>query len=125
MSCRQKGFVYVVDDDDGVRESTIALLKSAGVEARGAASARHLLENFDSTAACILLDLHMPDISGFRALEILRGRCHQIPVVLFSGRSDLTSQSIASRSSARALLTKPFDHNTLIELVQQILAEAR
>jgi len=124
MSRRREGFVYVVDDDDDVRESTIELLKSAGVDARGAASARCFLETFDSSASCIILDLHMPDISGFRTLEILRGRGNQVPVVLFSGRSDLASENFAKQSGARALLAKPFDQDVLIELVQHILAEA-
>ncbi len=114
-------FIYVVDDDDGVRESTIELMASAGIEARGFSSARDFLETFDSEAGCILLDLHMPQLSGFRTLEILRGRGNTVPVVLFSGRADAASDYLASQSGVIALLAKPIEHNELIGLVRCIL----
>lgn len=114
-------FIYVVDDDDGVRESTIELMASAGIEARGFSSARDFLETFDAGAACILLDLHMPHLSGFSTLEILRRRGNTVPVVLFSGRSDAVSNYLASLSGVTAFLTKPVEHNQLIGLVSDIL----
>jgi two-component system response regulator FixJ len=118
------GVVYVVDDDEDVRESTIALLKAAGIGSRSYASGAAFLRNIDSSASgCILLDLHMPGLSGFQVMDSLRDRGNRMPVILFSGRADTATEKLAKQSGAVALLPKPIAHAQLIETVRRLLAE--
>jgi two-component system response regulator FixJ len=122
MSYSRNGIVYVVDDDDNVRESTIALLKAAGIATRAYASGGEFLENLDASASgCILLDLHMPVLSGFQVLETLRKIGNKMPVILFSGRADKTTDEIAAKSGAAMLLPKPFSPAQLLESVWRLL----
>jgi two-component system, LuxR family, response regulator FixJ len=116
----------VVDDDDHVRNSTIALLGAFGIDSRGHASGAAFLKDFDaSTGCCILLDLHMPGLSDFQILDNLRERGSRLPVVLFSGRTDLITEQLAEQSGAVALLPKPVVPAQLIGLVRRLLAENR
>jgi FixJ family two-component response regulator len=116
--------VYVVDDDNDVRESTIALLKAAGMAARAYASGDTFLKNLEAAdRGCILLDLHMPGLSGFQVLESLRKSGNKMPVILFSGRADPTTDEIAMQSGAAAVLPKPFSPAQLIETVRHLLPD--
>jgi two-component system response regulator FixJ len=113
--------VTIVDDDEDVRNSMQELLQCAGFDTRGYASGREFLKNFDPPAGiCIILDLHMPDISGFGVLDALHARGNTIPIVLFSGRSDHTTEEFAQRSGVIALLTKPVEGDTIIDLIQTL-----
>ncbi|MDR3527056.1 MAG: response regulator [Rhizomicrobium sp.] len=123
MPRRCDWIVYVVDDDDDVRDSTQELLQCVGFEVRGFASAREFLQHFDpAVGLCIILDLHMPDISGFQVLDVLQARGSTVPIIIFSGRSDHTTEEFAHRSGVIAVLGKPMDADRLIDLIQGILS---
>ena len=122
MAASPSGLVYVVDDDDHVRESTRALLGAVGIATRCHASGDAFLADFDaSVGGCILLDLHMPVLSGFQVLEALRKIGNRMPVILFSGRADATTDEIAAKSGAAMLLPKPFSPAQLLETVWRLL----
>src|ERR1700722_7794941 len=109
MASSLSGVAYVIDDDDCVRDSTVALLKAAGIASRGYASGDAFLNDLDSSSrGCILLDLHMPVLSGFQVLDRLRAMRNKLPVILFSGRADPATEKLAKNSGAAALLPKPF-----------------
>jgi FixJ family two-component response regulator len=115
--------VCLIDDDPAVLESTSMLLKSASINVRAYASGREFLADFDEAiTGCIILDLHMPGISGFETLDSLRSRGNTVPVVIFSGRSDASTEEFFKKSGAVALLTKPVDHDAMIGLVRDILS---
>jgi FixJ family two-component response regulator len=63
----------------------------------------------------------MPDISGFQVLDALQARGNTVPVVLFSGRSDFTTEEFGPHSSVIAMLAKPLDAKNLIDLIQTLL----
>jgi FixJ family two-component response regulator len=116
-------FVHVIDDDAAVRDSTRALLISWRIAVCTYASGREFLEKLTPAMfGCIILDLHMPDISGFQLLDILRERGCLIPVILFTGRADPATEEMARLSSAIAILAKPVSEDQLIGLVQSLLA---
>jgi len=124
MPYRGGRIVYVVDDDEDVRDSTDVLLQSDGFEVQGFASGGDFLQAFDpADAICIILDLHMPGISGFQVLDALKARGNTVPIILFSGRSDFTTEEFASQSCVIALLTKPIDAQRMIELIEPLVAK--
>ncbi len=126
MVPRRKPVIYVVDDDEAVRDSTHLLLETYGFETRSYSSARQFLDDFDATAAgCIIIDLHMPGISGLKLLEMLRSGNMIIPVIAFSGRADAELDVLVKRGGAVALLAKPIDNDDLIGLVNQVLSTPR
>lgn len=124
MSVPRDWIVYIVDDDDDVRDSTLELLQCVGFTVQGFASGRDFLQRYEpAIGLCIILDLHMPDISGFLVLDALQARGNTVPIVIFSGRSDHTTQEFAHRSGVIAVLGKPLDADRMIELIQDLLAK--
>jgi FixJ family two-component response regulator len=124
MPLHDDRIVYIVDDDDDVRDSTQELLQCYGFMVQGFASGRDFLQKFDPAAGIgIILDLHMPDISGFQVLDALQARGNTVPVVLFSGRSDITTEEFAQRSGVTALLAKPIDAEKMIDLLRHLVAK--
>ena len=124
MPLRAGWIVYIVDDDEDVRDSTEVLLQSDGFEVQGFASGGDFLQAFDPDAAiCIILDLHMPGVSGFQVLDILQTRGNTVPIILFSGRCDVTTEEFAQQAGVVALLTKPIDAARMIELIEPLVAK--
>jgi two-component system response regulator FixJ len=113
--------VYIVDDDEAVRDSIRLLLESSGLIAREFAGADQLLRTDAHDMGCLLLDLHMPGISGLELLRLLRLRGLRRPVIVISGRRDPVQDAEVWAAGASALLSKPFDDQHLLELVMQAL----
>jgi len=118
----QNRLVYVVDDDEAVRDSTCWLLKSVGIVPADFPSADLFLEHFEpAKAGCILLDLHMPGLSGLELLELMRAREIETPVIVISGRRDPLLNEMAKKAGAMAILSKPSSDEELLALVQHAL----
>jgi FixJ family two-component response regulator len=74
--------VYVVDDDDAVRQSVIGLLESSDLNAIGFSSAEAFLTHrFEDVPACVILDMQMPAISGFDVADALKASGREIPII--------------------------------------------
>jgi len=115
--------VYVVDDDDAVRDSMRALLESLGMDVRDYPSAQEFLTDLcKCPKGCLLLDLHMPGMSGMELLEVLRTRSLRLPVIAITGRSDPLLKDRVMRSGALALLDKPVDEAMLVNALGRALA---
>jgi two-component system response regulator FixJ len=113
--------VYIVDDDEAVRDSMRLLLESSGFAARDFANANLFLKADSTDMGCLLLDLHMPGISGLELLRLIRGRGIKRPIIVISGRRDPAQDAEVWAAGATALLSKPFDEQQLLELVEQAL----
>ena len=113
--------VFIVDDDEAVRDSIRLLLESSGFIAREFASADLLLQAEIDEMGCLLVDLHMPEISGLELLRLLRARGLKRPVIVVSGRRDPVQDAEVWAAGASALLSKPFDDQQLLDLVAQAL----
>jgi len=116
--------IYIVDDDESVRDSARALLESYDLTVEDFASARAFLEGYEvGGKACLLLDLNMPDMDGLELLEWLRGRQIAIPVIIVSAQNDAEVQERARRAGAFAFFEKPVD-DSLIAAIGQALKAA-
>jgi FixJ family two-component response regulator len=113
--------VYLVDDDEAVRDSTRFLLESTGFSTRDFPGAAQFLEADISNMGCLLLDLHMPEMSGLELLRILRSRGCNEPIIVISGRRDPAQDAELREAGASALLSKPFDEDELLKLISGAL----
>ncbi len=105
--------VDIIDDDDAVRDSTRALLESYGYEVRDHASAEQFLEHANLKPDCLLVDQHMPGMTGLDLLEHLRAKGDQTPALMMTGRSDPSLEPRAARIGV-TLLHKPVPEEQLV-----------
>jgi len=117
--------VYVIDDDDAVRESMRAVLESFEIDVIDYPSASDFLARANAPAnGCMLLDLHMPGVNGLELIEIMRHRGWDLPVIAMTGRSDNILKEKALRAGAIALLDKPIDESTLTHALDLAFASS-
>jgi FixJ family two-component response regulator len=117
MSATATKTICIVDDDEAVRDSLSLLLKSGGLATRSYDSADAFLRAGAQDMACLILDLHMPGTSGLELLRLLRRRGLSQPVFVVSGRRDPLLDAEVHAAGATNLLSKPFDDQTLLNLV--------
>jgi FixJ family two-component response regulator len=110
--------IDIIDDDDAVRDSTRALLESYGYEVRDHASAELFLRDVGSKPDCLLVDQHMPGMTGLDLLEHLRSRGDQTPALMMTGRSDPSLEPRASRIGVK-LLHKPVPEDQIVHWIEQ------
>jgi len=114
--------IYVVDDDEGVRNSVRFLLKSVGLTARTFASAREFLDGYQPRQpGCVVLDVRMPGMSGLELQEQLNLRGAVIPVIFITGHGDIPMAVDAMQHGAFDFLQKPFRDQDLIDRIQRAL----
>jgi len=125
-SAGDDGVVLVVDDDDSVRGSIAELLRSIGVKTEGFASAQaFLLRPRPETAACVVLDVQLPGLSGFDLQAELARSEPPLPIVFLTGHGSIPMSVRAMKRGAIEFLTKPFDPDALIDAVRQGLDQDR
>ncbi|MFM0376053.1 response regulator [Paraburkholderia strydomiana] len=116
--------VYVVDDDERVREALSTLLRANGKDVHAFSSGREFLDiPRQRVVSCLILDLRMPGMSGLE-LQTLVGMYSQIPIVFITGRGDVPSTVLAMKGGAVDFLTKPIDEKALMRAVDAALARA-
>ncbi len=127
MSAENPGQVYIVDDDDAVRDSVAMLLRSVGQSSVGFASGRAFLDSYDGTGpACALFDIRMPGMSGMELLGEVRRRGWLLPVIIITGHGDVPMAVDAMKSGALDFLEKPFrEEDLLLRIRQAMVIHAR
>ena len=98
------------------------MLSAAGFETRGYASAETFLETGSENVGCLVLDLHLPGMSGFELHRKLSQSEAAAPVIFITGHDDAAARVEAERLGAVAYLPKPFLCNALLEAVTRALA---
>jgi two-component system response regulator FixJ len=111
--------IYVIDDDEAVRQSLEFLLKTAGMTVRGFDSAKSFLDVLpEIRSGCIVTDVRMPDITGIDLLRRIKELGVDIPVIVITGHGDISLAVEAMKIGAVDFLEKPFDDDTLIDAVR-------
>lgn len=117
--------VYVVDDDQGMLDSTVWLLESVGLKALPFTSGREFLDACDSRLnACVLLDVRMPGMGGLNVQEEMRSRELRLPVIFVSGHADVPIVVRAFKAGAHDFIEKPYNEQLLLDSVQQALSHS-
>ena len=110
--------VFVVDDDDAVRDALGMLFRTAGLHVESFPSAASFLERqIPDRACCLVLDIRMPDITGIALHEELLRRGARIPVIFITGHGDIPMAVAAVKKGAHDFIEKPFDESRLLEQV--------
>jgi FixJ family two-component response regulator len=115
--------VFVVDDEDGFRNSLSRLLRSAGLPVSDFASAEGFLAAFDpETPGCLILDLAMPDINGIELQRVLHEEWDcEIPIIFLTGQAEIPDSVVALKKGALDFLTKPVEPDVLLGAVRLAL----
>lgn len=115
--------VYVVDDDEAVRDSMRAILESSGMDVKDYASAQAFLDaKCKDQKGCLLLDFHMPGMTGLELLEHLRAHGSHLPVIVVTGRGDSMLKERVMRAGAAEMLDKPIDESVLMHALDRAFA---
>jgi two-component system, LuxR family, response regulator FixJ len=114
-----KFIVFVVDDDESVRASLKLLLESSGYDVVAFKSAEDFLaSSFGESPCCLILDIHLPGMSGFNLQGHLVESQNRIPVIFITGHDRYRMEDEAMRLGAIAYLRKPFDGQCLLDAIQ-------
>jgi two-component system, LuxR family, response regulator FixJ len=118
--------LFIVDDDDAIRDSLRLLLESAGYTRIVAHNSgrRFLDEVSPQPGDCLLLDIRMPDMDGLELQAEIRRRGIRLPVIVMTGHGDVPIAVRAMKAGATDFIEKPFADDILIESVRRALALA-
>ncbi len=118
----KKATVYIVDDDQAVRDSLSWLIESISIKVAVFSSAQEFLDSYNSdNPGCLVADVRMPGISGLELQKILNEKKYTIPMILITGHGDVPMAVRALKNGAVDFIEKPFNDQVLLERVNQCL----
>lgn len=117
---KPESIVYVVDDDESVREAIQNLIRSVGLHVEAFASAQDFLRSKrPDVPGCLVLDIRLPGFSGLQLQRKLADADIKIPIVFMTGHGDIPMTVKAMKAGAVEFLTKPFRDQDLLDAIQQ------
>jgi len=126
MSNDGNEMVFVIDDDESIRESLKSLMRSVGLGVETFASAQEFLQSTrPDVPACLILDVRMPGLSGLDLQRELFNANIHIPIIFITGHGDIPMSVRAMKAGAVEFLTKPFRDQDLLDAIQQALERDR
>jgi FixJ family two-component response regulator len=118
--------VFVVDDDDAIRDAVKRLIGSVGLRVETFGSTREFLAAQRPQApACLVLDVRLPESSGLELQQDLAEANIQIPIIFITGHADVPMTVRAMKAGAVEFLTKPFRGQDLLDAIQGAIAKDR
>ena len=115
--------IYVVDDDDSVRDAIGFLLKTEGLEYKLFSTAEEFQKNAKITHPCVvLLDIRMPGMNGMDLQKWINSQGFKVPVIMISGHGDIALAVEAMKNGAIDFFEKPFDDQALLEKIHEALS---
>jgi two-component system response regulator FixJ len=118
----QSPLIYLVDDDDAVRDSLGMLFKSIGLKHEAFSSALDFLEHYESRRhSCLVADIRMPGLSGLELQQRLNEQRAETPIIFITGHGDVPMAVTAMKLGAADFLQKPFRDQDLIDRISKAL----
>ena len=122
----KRGTVYVVDDDEAVRDSLQWLLEGNDYRVRCYESAEDFLSRYDTReVACLVADIRMVGMSGMELQDKLIERRSPLPIVFITGHGDVPMAVESMKKGALDFLQKPFQEASLLSIIEKMLDKAR
>ena len=118
---KSKPVIQVVEDDAAVRASLVFLLESCGFGVHCYGSAEELLADNNTLVDCLLLDYHLPGMTGVDLVDRLHARKSSPPIVMITGRIDAAIRRQAADSGAQSVIEKPFEDETLLDAIARAM----
>ena len=116
--------IFVIDDDDAIRDSLRVLLESHDFVVEDFASARAFLESGRIGPGCALVDIGMPEMGGLELQKVLSERHPELPVVMITGQAEVPIAVQAMKQGAVDFIEKPFEETALLASLGQALARS-
>jgi FixJ family two-component response regulator len=114
--------IAIIDDDESMQDCLRDLMEAAGLVAHCFASAEEFLaSDLHAQAACLILDIHMPNMSGLQLQTRLKEEECDTPIIFITAHGDARMRIRAMREGAVEFLAKPFDHHLLLRRVRAAL----
>jgi RNA polymerase sigma factor (sigma-70 family) len=121
---KAKPTVFVVDDDDAVRNMIGQLVEAVNLNAETFSSAQEFLDSYDPAhPGCLILDVRMPGMSGIKLQAELLDRNICLPIIFVSGHGDVPMAAETFKKGAVDFIEKPFRNQALLEQIQIALAK--
>ena len=118
----RNAIVYVVDDDEGMRNSMAFVLKKAEINCKSFETGKQALDEWDSqTPGCWVVDYQMPEMTGLALVQDAHRRFGAIPFVLVTGVGTVPMAVEAIKMGAVTVIEKPFHHETFIDAVNEAI----
>jgi two-component system response regulator FixJ len=115
--------VLVVDDDRSVLPALARLIRAAGFKVGSFDRPSALLASeIPKANACVLIDVHLPEMNGIELCEVLEQSGRGLPAILITGRNDAETQRLIAQAHSVAVLFKPIDERVLLEAIARALA---
>ena len=116
--------VFIVDDDEAVRQSLYLLAESVGLQARCFVGSREFLDAYDpSLPGCLVLDIRMPGMSGLELRAKLTERKIDLPVIFLTGHGDVDMGVGAMKTGAVDFIQKPPNEEALLDSIQKAIQQ--
>ena len=114
-----RSFLYIVDDDDSVRNALTRLLRSAGLAVQAFGSAEEFLSQMTDTAeGCLVLDLFLPGMSGLELQQRLAAARSRLSIIFITAHGDEATRNRAMAAGAAAFFRKPLDGEALLDSIR-------
>jgi FixJ family two-component response regulator len=121
-----EAIVFVVDDDEGMRQSLKNLIRSVGLQVKEFASAQEFLRSkLTDVPGCLVLDVRLPGLSGLDLQKRMTEAGMEIPIIFITGHGDIPMTVRAMKAGAVEFFTKPFRDQDLLDAIQQALERDR
>ena len=122
----EQAVVFVIDDDEDLRDGLSNLMRSVGLQVRAFASAMDFLKSsLPDTPSCLVLDVRLPGVSGLDFQSELTRKNIGIPIVFMSAHSDIPMTVRAMKAGAVEFLPKPFHDQSMLDAVHSALEKDR
>lgn len=123
---QQDAVVFIIDDDEAVREGLAALFRSVGLQVQLFASAAEFRQtSLPDLPSCLVLDIRLPGLGGLEFQADLARANIQIPIIFMTGHGDIPMSVRAMKAGAVEFLTKPFRDQDMLDAVQLAIEQDR